>query len=378
MDFQFSEEQQLLADSVGRLIENDYDFESRKKLLHSDSGYSDSVWSSLGEMGVLGIALPEEAGGFGMGITGMVPVMEAVGRGLLLEPLVSTMVAARLVQNVAQDSQAELLGQVAQGAVRLALAHTEDALDERPAAVATKAVGSGDAYKLSGQKIMVLHGPMAQQLVVTARTDGKPGDESGLGVFLVDAGAAGLTMHSMRTVDGYRAADLALANVPAKLLGEAGKAFEAIDEAVDFGCMLVCAESIGAMSFANETTLEYLKTRKQFGQPIGAFQALQHRMVDMTVSTQQARSMVFMGADALDRAARGEIDATTRRKLVSATKIKVADAVRQVGQEAIQLHGGMGMTDEMKVSHTFKRLTMIGQQFGDVDHHLARFAANDR
>ncbi|MEZ5651948.1 MAG: acyl-CoA dehydrogenase [Burkholderiaceae bacterium] len=377
MDFQFSEEQQLLADTVKRLVDRDYDFEARKKILHSDAGYSTQAWGALGEMGIFGLALGEAAGGFGMGVMGMVPIMEQIGHGLLLEPVVATLVGAKMIELLDAEGQAALLGELAQGRCRLAVAVQEPGADIGAASVSMTAAKSGDGWRLSGEKTMVVHAPMAERLLVCARVSGKAGESDGLAVFLVDADATGLKQRTMRTVDGYRAADLVFDDVPASAVGEPGAAHAAVEAALDFGNLLTCAEGVGAMDSANAATLEYIKNRKQFGVPIGAFQALQHRMVDMTVSAQQARSMLYKACDAFDRATAGEIDARARMHMVSAAKIKIADAARQVGQDAIQLHGGMGMTDEMKVSHTFKRLTMISQQFGDIDHHLARFAATE-
>jgi len=232
---------------------------------------------------------------------------------------------------------------------------------------------------LDGEKRVVLHAPMADRLVVSARSAGASNDAQGISLFLVETGAPGLVMKTFRTVDEQRAADLVLNGVsvpPDALLGEAGGALPAIEEAVDFAIALLCAEAVGAMREANRATLEYLKTRRQFGVPIGSFQALQHRMVDMTISAEQARSISWLACARVDAAARGEIDASERRRIVSAAKVKVADAARHVGQESIQLHGGMGMTQEMKVSHTFRRLTMIALAFGDAEHHLERFAAS--
>jgi alkylation response protein AidB-like acyl-CoA dehydrogenase len=213
---------------------------------------------------------------------------------------------------------------------------------------------------------------------VTARTAESASHSQGISLFLVDPKAEGVTLKTYRTVDNLRAADISFDGVKLAadaLLGEAGGAFDAIEEAVDFATVLVCCEAVGAMLFANATTLEYLKTRKQFGAPIGSFQALQHRMVDMTISAEQARSISYLACTKFDAATRGEIGAAERRRVVSAAKIKVSEACRHVGQESIQLHGGMGMTQELKVSHTFKRLIVIAQLFGDVDHHLERFAA---
>ncbi|MGB7299323.1 MAG: acyl-CoA dehydrogenase family protein [Burkholderiaceae bacterium] len=381
MDFQFTEEQLLLADSVGKLIEKDYDFEARKAVIASASGYSESVWQSIGEMGVLGLAMPESVGGFGMGAMGMFPVMEQIGRGLIVEPVLSTVLAGRLLaQTDAQSDaqpQAELLSQIVAGEKKLAFAHTEPAMHYHWEQVNLPATGSGKDWTLNGDKIVVTHAPMADLLVVSARVSGAAGDPDGLGVFLVDPKQPGVSMKTLRTNESWRAADIQFTNAKAIALGSPGKAAAAIDDALDFATIMTCAEGIGAMNYANESTLEYLKTRKQFGTTIGSFQVLQHRMVDMTICAEQARSITYLACDAIDQCAAGEMPVRERQRIVSAAKIKTSDACRQVGQEAIQLHGGMGMTDEMKVSHTFKRLTMISQLFGDAEHHLERFAATD-
>ena len=379
MDFQYTQEQQQLADAVGRLFEKSYDFESRKKIVGSPEGFSPEAWASMAEMGLLMIPFSEADGGFGGGATDLIATMEAIGAGLVVEPFLSTILGGRLIANAGSAAQREaLLPGVIDGSVKLAFAHGERTSRYTLAQVETKAAKAGEGWQLDGEKVVVLHAPMADRLIVSARTAGGATDEAGISLFVVDPKAAGVSMKTYRTIDNLRAAEVSFAGVklPADaLLGEAGKAFPAIDEAVDFATVLACCEAVGAMNFANETTLEYLKTRKQFGVPIGTFQVLQHRMVDMRISAEQSRSICLLAAARVDAAARGEIDASERRRVVSAAKIKVSDACRHVGQEAIQLHGGMGMTQEMKVAHSFKRLTMIAQQFGDVDQHLERFAA---
>ncbi len=380
MDFQYTEEQQLLADSVRRLVEKRYDFESRKKIVASPAGHSAEAWAELAELGLLSLPFAQADGGFGGGAVDLIGTMEAIGEALVVEPFQSTLApAGRLVARCGSDAQrAALLPSVIAGTLKLAFAHGERNARYTLSQVETRAARAGDGWVLNGEKSVVLHAPMADRLVVSARSAGAAGDASGISLFVVDAKTAGLAMKTLRTVDNLRAADLTLKDVklPADaLLGQAGDALPAIDEAVDFATVLLCAESLGAMRYANQATLEYLKTRKQFGVPIGSFQALQHRMVDMTTSAEQARSITYLACARVDAAARGDIGAAERRRVVSAAKVKVADACRHVGQEAIQLHGGMGMTQEMKVAHTFKRLTMIAQQFGDAEHHLERFAA---
>jgi alkylation response protein AidB-like acyl-CoA dehydrogenase len=379
MDFQYTQEQQQLADAVGRLFEKSYDFESRKKIVGSAEGFSPDVWASMAEMGLLMIPFSEADGGFGGGAIDLIATMEAIGAGLVVEPFLSTVLGGRLIANAGSAAQCEaLLPGVIDGSVKLAFAHTERTARYTLSQVETRAAKAGDGWQLDGEKVVVLHASMADRIVVSARTSGGATDEPGISLFVVDPKAAGVSMKTYRTIDNLRAAEVSFAGVklPADaLLGEAGKAFPANDEAVDFATVLACCEAVGAMRFANDTTLEYLKTRKQFGVPIGTFQVLQHRMVDMRISAEQSRSICLLAAARVDAAARGEIDAAERRRVVSAAKIKVSDACRHVGQEAIQLHGGMGMTQEMKVAHSFKRLTMIAQQFGDVDQHLERFAA---
>ncbi len=270
-----------------------------------------------------------------------------------------------------------MIASVVGGSTKLAFAHIERDARYSLSRVRTRAERRDDGWSISGEKCVVLHAPMAETLVVTARIAGEDDEVSGIGVFAIDASAGGVTMRTFRTVDNLRGADVSFDRVavPADALLEgAGSAWPIVEEAVDFATVLACAEAVGAMRYANEATLEYLKTRRQFGVPIGAFQALQHRMVEMTIEAEQARSITWLACAKVDAAARGELDARERARYVSAARVKVADACRRVGQEAVQLHGGMGMTQEMKISHTFKRLTVLAQQFGDADHHLERFA----
>ena len=372
MNFDLSEEQQLLADSIRRFIANEYGFEARRRILASPEGYSAPVWKTFAEMGLLALPLPAEQGGFGGGAADLMSVMDAIGEALVVEPYLSTLIGARFVMRAGSDAQkAAILPAIGEGALKLAFAHLEDGARYDLGHVAATAVKAGDAWKITGTKRVVLHAPMAERLVVSAR------DAKGIGLFLVDQvsrhsreGGNPVSIKPYRTLDNLRAADVTFAGTPAERLGE-GDALPLIEEVVDYATALLCSEAVGAMRFANDTTLEYLKTRKQFGMPIGAFQALQHRMVDMVVSCEQARSMASLACTQVDTAS----DPAARMRVVSAAKIKIADACRHIAQESVQLHGGMGMSEELKVSHTFRRLTMIAQQFGDADHHLERFAA---
>jgi alkylation response protein AidB-like acyl-CoA dehydrogenase len=377
MNFELNDEQRQLAESVGRYLNDHHDFESRKKILQSPSGSSSELWKQLAEFGVLSIPFSETAGGFGGGTIDLMGSMQAIGSALVVEPVLATLLAGRLIDRSGSAAQqAELLGPVIEGSRKLAFAHTEDGARYSLSHVTTQAVRNGEGWVLSGLKRVALGAPLADHLVVSARTAGATADSTGISLFVVAANAQGLSMTPYRNIDNQRAADVRLDGVQVRadaLLGTEGAALSAIDEALDFASALLCAEAVGAMQFANETTLEYLKTRKQFGAPIGSFQALQHRMVEMFVTLEQARSMTYLACSKVDAGA----PASERSRVVSAARIKVADACRQISQESIQLHGGMGMTEEMKVSHTFRRLTMIAQQFGDVDAHLERFAALD-
>jgi alkylation response protein AidB-like acyl-CoA dehydrogenase len=273
--------------------------------------------------------------------------------------------AGRLVARTGTDAQKrEILPAIAEGRLVMAFAHGEDHARYDLARVATRARRAADGYTIAGRKRVVMHAPCAGKLVVSATT------ASGLALFLVDAAQPGVSMTPSVTLDSMRAADIEFRDARAVLLGSEGDATPAIEEAADYATALLCAEAVGAMKYANDATLEYLKTRKQFGVPIGAFQALQHRMVDMVIDYEQARSMASLACARVDAGG----DAAERLRIVSAAKIKIGDAARRISQESVQLHGGMGMSDELKVSHTFRRLTAIARELGDVDHHLERFA----
>jgi alkylation response protein AidB-like acyl-CoA dehydrogenase len=327
-------------------------------------------------MGLTAIALPEADGGFGGGAVDLMAVMEACGEALVVEPVLDVVgLASRLVARAGSPAQrAALLPGVIDGSMRLAFASTEAGgrYDLVPGVTTARAVADG--WVLDGDKRVVVGAASAQRLIVSARTSGAAGEVLGVSLFIVDPQAAGVSLNPSRTVDGLRVADVRFAGVALgadALLGPLGGAMPHIEEATDFATALLCADAIGAMKSANDATLDYMKQRKQFGVPIASFQVLQHRMVEMVIATEQARSMAILAASTVDAGG----DAVARARAVSAAKIKVADAARQVSQESVQLHGGMGMTEELKVSHTFRRLTMIAQRFGDVDHHLERYAA---
>jgi len=377
MNFELSDEQQLLADSLRKYLANDYSFDARAQIVASSTGYSEKTWAAFAEMGLLGIPFAEEHGGFGGNAVDLMSVMEVMGESLVVEPYWTNVgVAGRLIATGGSEAQRKrILPALIQGKQRLAFAHTEAASRYDLRSVGARAKRSTGGFILEGEKRAVLHAAAADTLIVSARTSGADGDPSGISLFLIDRGARGVTLKEYRTIDELRAADLWLndVSVPADaLLGGEGQALGLIEDVADYATALLCAEAVGGIRYANDTTLEYLKTRRQFGVPIGTFQALQHRMVEMVISYEQARSMACLACVKVEAAGGAE-----RRRVISAAKIKVADACRHVSQESVQMHGGMGMTEELKVSHTFRRLTMIAQTFGDAEHHLERFAAAD-
>jgi alkylation response protein AidB-like acyl-CoA dehydrogenase len=376
MNFDYSDEQQQLADSVRKYLANDYSFEKRKAILNSASGISDAAWATLAAMGLTAIAVPEADGGFGGGAVDLMAAMEACGEALVLEPLLEHIgLAGRLIVRAGSDAQrAALLPQLIDGSTRFAFAGLEPGRRYELAPATTTATAAGEGWRLDGDKLMVIGAPSAARLLVSARTSGAAGEAKGVSLFVVERNAAGVTLNPYRTVDGQRAADIRFAGVQLgaeALLGARGEALALIEEATDFATALLCAEAVGAMKYANDATLEYTKTRKQFGVPIASFQVLQHRMVEMYIHGEQARSMAILAAAKVDAGG----DAAQRQRAVSAAKVKIADAARHIAQESVQLHGGMGMTEELKVSHTFRRLTSIAQRFGDADHHLERYAS---
>ena len=370
MNFDLTPEQKQLADSVSKYLNNEYSFEKRKTILLSEPGVSETAWQTFAEMGLTAITLPEADEGFGGGAMDLMAVMEAMGAALVIEPFLDTIaLAGRLVSRMGSvDQRTALLPSLIDGSARMAFASLEPGHRYQLVPQLTLAKVSAGGWVLSGRKCMVTGAASASKLVVSAITPG------GVSLFIVDPLASGVEINPSRTVDGFRVADVTLNNVllaTDALLGDDGAAMPFIEEAADFATALLCAEAIGAMKSANDATLDYMKQRKQFGVPIASFQVLQHRMVEMYITTEQARSMAILAASKVDTAT----DSKDRARAVSAAKIKIADAARLVSQESVQLHGGMGMTEELKVSHTFRRLTMIAQQFGDADHHLERYAS---
>lgn len=374
MDFELSEEQRLLRDSVERLLADRYDFESRKRFMQSTDGWSRELWRQYAELGLLGLPFEEKHGGFGGGPVEIMIVMEAFGRALALEPYVATvLLGGGLVRHAGSDAQkATILPKIASGELRLAFAHAERQSRYDLADVLTSAKRDGGLYVLEGAKSLVLHGDSADQLVVSARVSGSRKDREGIALFLVDAKANGVSRRGYPTNDGQRAAEIAFegAKVGADaVIGEPGRAFPVIERVAHETMAALAAEAVGAMTAMHEMTVDYLRTRKQFGVPIGSFQVLQHKAVDMLVAIEQARSIMFYGTMMA-----GEPDAEARRRALSAVKAQIGRSGHTVGQIGTQLHGGIGMTMEYKGGHYFKRLAMIDVMFGDADHHLAALA----
>jgi len=375
MNFEYSDEQRLLSDTLRKFLGTGYSFDARGKIIASPAGFSDDVWAALAEMGILSVPFDAVYGGFGGTTIDMLIVFEAFGEALVVEPYLATVgLGGRFVaRGGSAEQRARILPALIQGKHKMAFAQTEVDARWDLRRVTTRATKSGDGWVLEGDKRAVLHGGSADTLVVSARTGGAPDDARGISLFLVERAAPGVAVTEYRGLDNLRLANVRLSGVRLgrdALLGTEGEGFGLVEEVVDYATALLCAEAVGAIKYAHDATLDYLKTRRQFGVPIGSFQALQHRMVDILISYEQARSIACLACVKVDTA-----DAAERRRIVSAAKIKVADAARHVSQEAVQLHGGMGMTEELKISHTFRRLTMIAQAFGDADHHLARFAA---
>ena len=375
MDFSLSEEQQLLKDSVDRFVREAYEFDKRRALAQSADGFSRDNWSQMAELGWLAVSLPEEFGGIGGGPVETMIIMEALGSGLVLEPYLASVVmgGGALMLGGRDEQKREWLPKLAEGKCMLALAYAEPQARYDLHDVALTATKNGGGYVLNGQKGVVLHGGCADMLIVSARTSSERRDAAGITMFLVDANAGGISRRDYPTVDGLRAAEVAFDNVSVgddAVIGLVDEGLALLETVADHATAALCAEAVGCMKVLHDDTNEYLKTRKQFGQPLSKFQVLQHRMVDMFMEYEQSRSMAYMATLKLD-----EEDANARKKAVSAAKVQIGNSGRFIGQESVQLHGGMGMTDELRVGHYFKRLTMIDVMFGNKDHHLRRYMA---
>lgn len=369
MDFRLSDEQEMLRSALDKFLATRYRLDSSRAAAKTGPGWQPDIWRAFAdELGILGAALPEECGGSGGGPVEVMVIAEALGHALVIEPYVDTVVvAAGLLLRAGGTKAAAIVEAIGAGHAIVGLAATEEQSGDRWLDVATTARRDQDGWVLDGTKIMVLGAPLATHLLITARTD------NGVSLFLADLAAvdSGLQMHGYRTVDDRRAADLLLTDLRLPddaLLGDEGTAWPSLVHARDEGAAAVCAEAVGAMRRVVADTVEYAKQRQQFGQSIGSFQALQHRMVDMHMELEQAVAAVYLAVLNLDA------DAATRARAVSAAKATIGRAARFIGQNAVQLHGGMGMTEELAIGHYFKRLTAVQYEYGTTDHHVARYA----
>ncbi len=367
MDFNFSEDQTMLRDSVARYLQDRYDFDTRRKAIQSESGWRPEVWKAFAEeLGILGAPFSEAHGGFGGGPIENMVVMEEIGKALVVEPYLSTVViGGGFLKHSDYEGSGDLIGSIIGGETVIAFAYAEPQGRYNLADLKTAARKDGEGYVLTGHKAVVWGAPWATHLIVTARTGGGQKETGGVGVFLVESGAKGISRRDYPTVDGSRASEVYFENTPATLIAE--DAYPLVEQVVDEAIAALCAEAVGVQRKLHEGTLDYTRQRKQFGVPIASFQVLQHRMVDMFMNLEQSVSMTYMATLKLDESAE------ERGKAVSSAKVHIGRANKFIGQNAIQLHGGMGMTDELAIGHYFKRATMIEGLFGSVDHHLKRY-----
>lgn len=375
MNFQHTDDRRMLADSLNRFVAEQYAFDTRDRIARSPEGHSPELWRQFADLGVIGALFGEDDGGFAGDGFDIAVVFEALGRGLVVEPFLGTLLAGSAIAHAGSAAQKALLAEIIGGTRIAAFAHAEPESHHELARVQTRARRDGAQWVLDGVKAVVAHGERADVFVVSARSAGADDDEAGLSLFVVPASAPGLSLRGYPTIDGGRAAELTLAGVALgadALLGAEGAACATIEHSVGKGVLALCAEAVGAMDVAKDATLDYLRTRKQFGVPIGSFQALQHHMADLLVEIEQARSAVINAAAALG----GE--RVARERALSAAKVTIGRVGTRVAEECIQLHGGIGMTWELPLPHYAKRLVMVDHQLGDEDHHLARYIALGR
>ena len=372
MDFSFSEEQTLLRNTIQSFIQDNYDFDKRREIIQSEEGMSKDNWKQLAELGLLGVPFSENDGGLEFGSVETMIVAEEFGKGLVVEPYIQTVVTCGgFLRRASEAQRQEYLPSLISGDEIWAFAYAEPQGRFNLADIKVSASNNGDEYTLNGDKCVVSAAPWAQKLIVSARTSGDQSDKECISLFIVDKATDGVSTRDYKTVDGSMASEVSFENVKlnsSSLIGEEGKAYPLIELVADETIAALCAEAIGAMSVLNETTVEYCKTRKQFGQPIGKFQVLQHRMVDMFMQYEQSVSMTYMVNLKLEE------EDVERSKAASGAKVQICNAAKVNSESAVQLHGGMGMTDELNVGHYFKRLSMIETQLGNADHHLKKYS----
>jgi pimeloyl-CoA dehydrogenase small subunit len=373
MDFNFTEEQGMIRDSLSRLIREQYDFDTRRKVVASKEGWRPAMWAQFAELGLLMAPFSEEDGGLGGGPIDAMVVMEEFGKGLVVEPYLPSVVCGGGFLKRGSDAQkAEHLAGIMSGEQIFAFAYAEPRGRYNLSDLETTAKKEGAGFSINGHKAVVIGAPWATHFVVTARTSGERRDAKGVSVFVVAKDAKGVSTRDYPTVDGRRASEVYFENVSVSaeaVVGEVDNGLPLVELVTDEAIAALCAEACGAMKVAHEMTVEYSRNRKQFGTAIGKFQVLQHRMVDMFMEHEQSVSVTYMATLKVDE------DEVTRKKAASAAKVRIGQGGRFVGQQAIQIHGGMGMTDELAVGHYFKRLTMIDAEFGNVDYHLKRYTA---
>ena len=374
MDFTFNEEQTLIQDQVDQFIQKEYDWETRQSLSNSELGFGDNNWQKFAELGWLGISTSEDNGGFGGSAIESMLIMEAFGKGLVVEPFLETIImSGGLIDEHGSDQQkSSILEPAIAGQLHLALAYAEPQSRFNLSDVVTEAKLDGDNFILNGYKSVVMNGPSANKIIISARTSGSQLEENGITLFIVDGDSQGLNKTNYKTVDGRRASDLTIENVSVSkddIVGQIDEGFDILDSSIDRAILAISAEAVGAMEVLYKTTVEYTKTREQFGTSIGKFQVLQHRMVDMFMEYEQCKSLLYM---ATMKHEEGSADA---KKAISGLKYQVGKAGRFIGQQAVQLHGGMGVTDELNVGHYFKRLTTVGTIFGNSDYHLKKYTS---
>ena len=373
MDFSLSEEQTLLRNSVQSFLAGRYDFDTRYSTINSETGWRPELWREMAELGLLAAPFPEALGGIDGGPVETMLLMEEFGRYMVVEPYLETVVmAGGLLRDAGSEAQQEAhLPGIIGGDSVWAVAWAEPQGRYNPADIATTASASDGGYVLAGKKAVVEAAPWADKLIVSARSDGRRRESKGVSLFIVDKAAEGVNCRDFRTIDGRRASEITLKDVqvgPEALIGELNAGLPLLQRMLDEATAAICADAVGCMKALNEATKEYTTTRKQFGVPIASFQVLQHRMVDMFIATEQATSMAIKAALKLDA------EDAERERAIAGAKVQIGQSARYVSQEAVQLHGGVGVTDELNVGHYFKRLTAIARRFGDEDYQLRRYA----
>jgi alkylation response protein AidB-like acyl-CoA dehydrogenase len=372
MNFDHTQDRRMLADTLDRFITKQYNFAARERIAHSEQGLSAERWQQFAELGVIGALFPDYMGGLGGEGFDVAVVFECLGRGLVVEPFLGALMVGRAIAFAGDLAQKRRIASIIDGSTIAALAHEEPGSHYESALVSMRAERTGDGWVLRGTKAVVQHGEQAELFLVSARTSGPDDDAHGISLFLVSRDSPGLALQGYPKIDGGRAAEISFVDVQLDtdaMLGIEGKGAAVLEHAVGWGLLSLCAESLGAMEVAKHDTLEYLRTRRQFGVPIGTFQALQHRMADILLEIEQARSAVINAAAAIDA------DRLTRERALSAAKYSIGRIGIRVAEECIQLHGGIGMTWELPLAHYAKRLVMIDHQLGDEDHHLGRYVA---